>query len=1351
MTTRQQRKNKALSPHFFQLHEQSFEQLLVWVKRFARQIPYRDQNDQAAGHWGGMFEQSELVVSATVISINLNQYKQQFKQAKQLGEDSTRQYLLHLYHQLNQWYVHLPSSPDIAYQLKFTLLNLFQTHLAVPLKQLLEDVTPEDRPDMSQFDALWGLDKLALTQHLLPNSLDHLQFCFSKINLVITRLQDICQSILTSSLKQGEQAPQLALYISFLKLFERAQQKINTFTQRHLLFYYQDVLQQDYKKVPDDLVYLKLSQSPTSSTPAEIIKGKIFSPGNNAQFQRVDYQATYPMVVTDAEVTHVFSLTLHRDSQASPERETGFVCGINARKIMVEPTAKGPDFPKSQNFPMFGTPIEENETQVNSHTQSIGLVISDPILSMAEGQRNVTIRFALQEVRQGIIEQQLYLFSEFKGQQDKDIDIRKVLTQFFEQLLIIHNHLLDHVDTKISASQLVEQLQPNQLQQLIAHSPSQQLNDIYRLFFLTLLKQTEQLQQTEPLQQAARQKESKQQDIFFGIFGQLICRHILSANDWLTENDIDSICQNAKILADKQIIDSVALETIQNLLSHSKTTAFYQLFNGVFNVEITTTDGWKSVHNSQIHPVNETTDDNTTSQRMGFILSLKMDPGFSATVPATPEQHGQQWSLPHPALKLTLKKQTNCYPYSIFQGFEWSNMSIHCQVTGMTRLQLYNNDGQADPSQPFLPFGAQPSDESYLVIANEELARKHVKSLTFQMEWAGLPRGSDGFRQHYDGYSYLFKNHSFQVSTDVLNNGQWTTLGPLSQPLFQPADGLLEKNSHLHINAMQQAFTPITQNWPNTPFSPQSGIRNGLFKIKLNGPQNAFGHRDYGPLFSQILTANVKTKKPKPLPNLPYTPLLNRFSIDYQAQVQIDFATLDPAQQGQIIHLHPFGQAQIYPPLEAMRLQCPRLLPDYRHDSHLFIGLSASQLSGYLNLFFLLDGSSKLLTPYPSTSYHWHYLVNNQWVTLPPQNIIHDTTQGFLTTGLVTLDIPEEINATHQVMPDGVYWLKVSTNHGVNRYPNCLHVATHVLQVSGRSEPTLAASFSEWKAYPKQPNLTKIAQLTPMKQAREQETQEQWITRISETLRHKGQAITPWDYERLVLEKFTDIGAAYCFSSRQFDHQEPAPGRVLLIVTPRKTDCQHSPCQPKMVDATALLSIRNMLQSVGRQGLQIEVRNPGYEKIQVRCRVSFHAGVHHGLALRQLNYALHCALCPWQENSMNQGLGWQLSLSKLASFINQQPNVANVSGISVLKISQQQTRYALQDSASTQQPIKAQYPWYLLIPTEHHYIQIENDNITMLPEPTGIGELVIGEEFIINPDNAAITNTNAPALDDGTT
>jgi hypothetical protein len=100
---------------------------------------------------------------------------------------------------------------------------------------------------------------------------------------------------------------------------------------------------------------------------------------------------------------------------------------------------------------------------------------------------------------------------------------------------------------------------------------------------------------------------------------------------------------------------------------------------------------------------------------------------------------------------------------------------------------------------------------------------------------------------------------------------------------------------------------------------------------------------------------------------------------------------------------------------------------------------------------------------------------------------------------------------------------------------------------------------------------------------------------------------------------------------------------------------------------------------------------------------------------------------------MNMGLGWQLSLSKLAAFIGKQRQVTSVSGLSVLKISHHSTsKYHLQDSARTEEPIGAELPWYLLVPSQHHFITIAPKHQQAAPVPAGVGDLVIGEEFIIN-------------------
>ncbi|CAK9885823.1 MAG: hypothetical protein XXXJIFNMEKO3_02240 [Candidatus Erwinia impunctatus] len=445
----------------------------------------------------------------------------------------------------------------------------------------------------------------------------------------------------------------------------------------------------------------------------------------------------------------------------------------------------------------------------------------------------------------------------------------------------------------------------------------------------------------------------------------------------------------------------------------------------------------------------------------------------------------------------------------------------------------------------------------------------------------------------------------------------------------------------------------------------------------------------------------------------------------------------DDRQQSEVVHLHPFGQKIIYPTPPTHQISRPRFFPNYKEDSHCFIGITASELSGYLNLFFVFDGSSKLLEPYPSTSYSWYYLVDNDWYPLAAGQIIHDTTLNFLTTGIVTLDIPDEINKSHSVMPSGLFWLRVSTNKGIDRYPDCLHVATHVIKVTGKGAPLADDGitpllFSTWRSIPRKANLAAIAQLNSMTKIPDIESDHHFHMRISENLRHKGKALTPWDYEHLILENFPEVGAVYCFPGQCFYSTTPVAGHVLIIVTPADVACEHSLCAPHQLDSSCLLNIRRFLLTVSRSHVQIEVRNPGYEKIQIRCNITLKEGVSHGPALRRLEYAIKSQLCPWESNTLNTGLGFCLSLEKLSAFILRQPSVVNISALAALKISvDEDSDYALQDSAATSQPIRAAFPWFLLIPEVRQYLQISADNHTHKPVTVGIGELAIGEQFIV--------------------
>ncbi|SEF43900.1 hypothetical protein [Vibrio hangzhouensis] len=1333
MTYQSERRNRALETGFFRPYELSFQQLIIWAKKFAGLIPYRNKEAAFDGDWSVMFERNELVVCAAVLSTDETELKKQFKRSFIIGEQEGLAYILHLFNLLDSWYQNLPSSPALSHDLKLSLLGHYQTELCKPLAHLYQCTPKNLHSQFEHLDSLWQLPDHTLTEHTVTASSsihEESLHCFSKILSVISDLKQECRETFDKSQHHGEHPPQIALYLAFLKLFERAQLKINEFTDKHLQFYYRDVLAQKPLLAPEEPIYLKLTQNKASNTAVFIGKDHIFTPGNTTTFEPIIYRSAYSMEITDAEIDRVFNLTFRRNPLISPETELGLISGVSQHKASATPEPSEGKSKQTKSFEIFGHSANLDESQ----SQQMGLIISDPLFSLENGFRELTLQFELQEVGSSQLYQRLSEFylqyvadtqsttieiqPDDNGRQLADDAIELVVNEIIQlQASVLGDWLYN-----IPMGRLLAKVNSSELVARIDEDATLQTREAYRCVLLALLDDIA----NNPSPEAST---TSQKECFFKILGQLVVRYALTTGEWLTSEDKNKIFSLTQTLINQKTIDETVEDTLALLLNHSRIHTFYQLFENAFEAYLSTEQGWEMADHAQFVPI-----ENNTNHQMGGELNLRLEPGFPKTAALGPDVHNSEGAFKDPAIKLSLKAQSNCFAYSVFSGFEFSGLRMACNVSGVTQLQLFNQDGQADPSQPFFPLGAQPNEGSYLVIAGKELASKPLRHLDVNLEWSGLPGNCDGFRSHYAEYSYDYSNHSFKVTAEVLNNGGWEKIGQHQHTLFSPKTGPLERNVTLSFGSVRNSYTPNRHDWPALPYGPQSSIRNGLFKITLSAPSTAFGHNEYGLVLSKTLSQNVKAKNQQPLPKAPYTPKLNRISVSYSALQAIDLGDMSAKNQCRIVHLHPFGSVDIYPRNNKHKFAYPRLLPQYAEDGHLMVGIKGAELSGYLNLYFLLNDDSKLLTPYPSSESQWYYLVGDHWLPLPAKHIIHDTTHGFLTSGIITLDIPERIDTVHNVMPSGLFWIRVSTNRGINLYPKCHQIATHVIQVTGemQSDSTLS-DFATWQSLPMPANLGAITQLTPFAHQNTKETHKQWVIRTSELLRHKGKAITPWDYERLVLQQFPEVDSATCFPARRYNSGVPCPGKVLITVIPKERLCEHNPCKFRRLDSATLMKIRDYLAHIARSHSRIEVRNAGYETIQIRCSVTFLEGVHHGLAIRRLEYAVMEALCPWNPEGMNQGLGWELSLTKLSAFIRKQDNVTNVSGLSVLKISHLTTNhYELQDSARNDEPIKAQLPWYILVPAAHHFITIAPASQRPAPVPAGVGNLVIGEQFIID-------------------
>ena len=159
-----------------------------------------------------------------------------------------------------------------------------------------------------------------------------------------------------------------------------------------------------------------------------------------------------------------------------------------------------------------------------------------------------------------------------------------------------------------------------------------------------------------------------------------------------------------------------------------------------------------------------------------------------------------------------------------------------------------------------------------------------------------------------------------------------------------------------------------------------------------------------------------------------------------------------------------------------------------------------------------------------------------------------------------------------------------------------------------------------------------------------------FYTRISEHLRHKGRAITIFDYERLVLEKFPEIYKVRCINHGQVDDKgqlhELVPGAVTLVVIP---DLSQRPTtnnlEPK-VNINLLQKVEKYLSQLSSPWVEIRVVNPVYEQIRVEFQVQFKESYqpNFGYYSRELERAIIGFLAPW-----TSGREYDLNLMSLNS------------------------------------------------------------------------------------------------------
>lgn len=644
--------------------------------------------------------------------------------------------------------------------------------------------------------------------------------------------------------------------------------------------------------------------------------------------------------------------------------------------------------------------------------------------------------------------------------------------------------------------------------------------------------------------------------------------------------------------------------------------------------------------------------------KLTFVIQLnEVDP---PVVAFNQNMHEYQMdNVDWPLLKIILKQDFTYSRYAFIQSLQFTRVTMKVEVEKVRSLLVRNDFGETDANRAFQPFGYSPVLGANLYLGLEETFYKPVTAYTVQIKWKGLP---EDFKVYYEGYlgptnSLVRNQEDFKVKAAIQYQREWLeiknkTSNSMEFPLFA------------------EALQLDTGNYPKEKATPyrEMSREDGLLRLTLSSPSHAFGHALYPTVYAKAIMSQLQDKA-SPIPNEPYTPIIDSIDLAYSSEEDIDF-TKAPSTSFRFFHIEPFGINESTTEKPASFKSYALLSGEFHHAGSLYLGLENLHPPQQLAIFFEVE--EEIIQDKPDLEFYylsktgWHYLSENQ--------VLSDTTLGLKQTGILVLNLPDDLTSENSRMPLGYHWIRVSIPGNPESFDRILSVRTNAVSCTLNYNPSLVGL--EVNALPPgsiKSFSRKIGEIKQIEQpyssfgGRPAEKEMNYFTRVSEKLRHKMRSITSWDMERLILEQFPEIYKVKCIQHTDANGL-CTPGSIHIIVIPLIKRFDQSKILKPLMPNSTLTEIREYIERLSSPHASIQVTNPHYEEIKIVALVSFNIQVDAGFYLKQLQSDLQYFLSPWAfQEDVEIQLGGKLYRSSIIEYIESRHYVNFIASIKLLK------------------------------------------------------------------------------------
>lgn len=443
-TSQPERVLPAAAPGYARPDERSTADWIVGAGRLAKHIAFFDQTNTAVGDWRPFFESGETASLALLAVQDVDAYRRAIAarfavlKSDEVSVPDLKAALgavfsgvLSLTKALDAYRARLlPTVPfraaldgAITTQLRPALKNLLRYHKGAAAMGLiaegdLDSWTVLDKPVQSAlaiiaegFSPLWtdGTTAWPAYYAALPEdrsifgdaawndarkigqAASHNLFTslFDRYLSGYARLVREAEAALQKVLEgEGTHTPHYALFLTFLQLYRHAQNELNTFGQRHLDFYYKDVLRLRKKSSHPDSAHLLIELSKNVEE-ALLPRDTLFRGGKDSQGVEILYGLDADTVVNRAAVKQVSAFYRGRTA----DNRTGVV---NAARLFYAPLIASADGLgaeiKTETGDWHPYALRDATGALIMPRAEIGFAVASHYLALAEGTRTILLK-----------------------------------------------------------------------------------------------------------------------------------------------------------------------------------------------------------------------------------------------------------------------------------------------------------------------------------------------------------------------------------------------------------------------------------------------------------------------------------------------------------------------------------------------------------------------------------------------------------------------------------------------------------------------------------------------------------------------------------------------------------------------------------------------------------------------------------------------------------------------------------------------------------------------------------------------------------------------------------------------